>query len=81
MDDDKNEAKKKAVGWLTGVLTGWGVKECWAKVLAGAVIGALAAMAALSQSGCTVEVGLPYGQSWGVSVELPPTHVTVNPSK
>ena len=29
--------------WLTGLLTGWGIKESWAKVLAGAVIGALCA--------------------------------------
>jgi len=37
--------------WLTSLLTGWGVKESWAKVLAGAVIGALAACGLLSS--CT----------------------------
>ncbi len=29
--------------WLTGLLCGWGIRESWAKVIAGAVIGALAA--------------------------------------
>lgn len=29
--------------WLTGLLTGWGIKESWAKLIAGAVIGACAA--------------------------------------
>ena len=29
--------------WLTGILTGWGIRESWAKLIAGAVIGALAA--------------------------------------
>ena len=29
--------------WLTGILTGWGIRESWAKIIAGAVIGALAA--------------------------------------
>lgn len=37
--------------WLTSLLTGWGLKESWAKVLAGAVIGALAACGLLSS--CT----------------------------
>ena len=29
--------------WLTGILTGWGIRESWAKLIAGAIIGALAA--------------------------------------
>ena len=42
---------KKIYSWLAGLLTGWGVKESWAKVLAGAVIGALVAAGVLT--GCT----------------------------
>ena len=42
---------KKTYSWLAGLLTGWGVKESWAKVLAGAVIGALVAAGVLT--GCT----------------------------
>lgn len=34
---------KEQHNWLTGLLTGWGIKESWAKLIAGAVIGALAA--------------------------------------
>lgn len=37
--------------WLAGLLTGWGIRESWAKVIAGAVIGALCAAGLLS--GCT----------------------------
>lgn len=50
---------KNAHTWLTGLLTGWGVKESWAKVLAGAVIGALVAAGVLQLSGCSVD----YSQS------------------
>lgn len=38
--------------WLTSMLTGWGIKESWAKVLAGAIIGALCAAGVLSMTGC-----------------------------
>ena len=40
------------MSWLTGLLTGWGIKESWAKVIAGAVIGALVAAGILTQPGC-----------------------------
>ena len=40
--------KEKQYGWLAGLLTGWGIKESWAKVIAGAIIGALAAAGLLS---------------------------------
>ena len=39
---------KNTHGWLTGLLTGWGIKESWAKLIAGAVVGALAAAGFLS---------------------------------
>lgn len=48
------DTKEKQYGWLAGLLTGWGVKESWAKVIAGAIIGALAAAGLLSScSGAT----------------------------
>ena len=34
---------KEQPNWLTGLLTGWGIKESWAKLIAGAIIGAAAA--------------------------------------
>lgn len=41
------------INWLTGLLTGWGIKECWAKILAGAIIGALSAAGLLCTSACS----------------------------
>ena len=37
------ENKEKNYTWLTSLLTGWGLKETWAKLVAGAIIGALCA--------------------------------------
>lgn len=34
--------------WLTGLLTGWGIRESWAKIIAGAIIGAASAIGLLS---------------------------------
>lgn len=47
--------EKKAYSWLTGLLTGWGIRESWAKVLAGAIIGAAVAAGVLTLPGCSVE--------------------------
>lgn len=49
------EKTKNAHTWLTGLLTGWGVKESWAKILAGAIIGAAVAAGVLALDACTVE--------------------------
>lgn len=43
--------QKQKYTWLTGLLTGWGIKESWAKLIAGMVIGALAAAGLLTS--CT----------------------------
>ena len=48
--DDKTT---KAAGFFTSLFSGWGVPGGIARILAGAVIGALAALAALTQGGCT----------------------------
>ena len=42
------ETAEKAAGFFSGLLTGWGVKAVWAKVIVGAVMGALAAAGFLS---------------------------------
>lgn len=47
--------EKKAYSWLTGLLTGWGIKESWAKILAGAIIGAAVAAGVLTLPSCSVE--------------------------
>lgn len=45
---------EKVNGWLVGLLTGWGLRESWAKIAAGAVIGALCAAGVLALDGCAV---------------------------
>ena len=58
-------SENNKVNWLTGLLTGWGIKECWAKILAGAIIGALSAAGLLCSSACSAN----YRQSADGSVE------------
>ena len=78
---------KEKVSWLTGLLTGWGIKESWAKVIAGAVIGALVAAGILTQPGCghsvdvtpgrTIEQGhISYSQAQPVT-DVPPVVQTL----
>lgn len=48
-----NEKAKKAAGWVTGLLTGWGIPGTIARIIAGAIVGAIATAAALTGTGCT----------------------------
>ena len=45
---------KEKVSWLTGLLTGWGVRESWAKIIAGAIVGALVCAGVLALDSCAV---------------------------
>lgn len=47
-----NEKAKKAAGWVTGLLTGWGIPGTIARIIAGAIVGAIATAAALTGTGC-----------------------------
>lgn len=66
---------KEKVSWLTGLLTGWGIKESWAKVIAGAVIGALVAAGILTQPGCghSVDVTPSRTEVWETQRSWPET--------
>lgn len=33
------ETHNEKISWLTGLLTGWGIRESWAKMIAGAIVG------------------------------------------
>ena len=44
---------KKAAGWVTGLLTGWGIPGTIARIIAGAIVGAIATAAAFTGTGCT----------------------------
>lgn len=52
---EQDDKTTKAAGFFTSLFAGWGVPGGIARILAGAVIGALAALAALTQSGCTAD--------------------------
>lgn len=45
--------KEKTHSWLTSLLTGWGIKESWSKIIAGAIIGALVAAGVMTSTSCT----------------------------
>lgn len=53
MDTNKIDKAEKASGFLSGLLTGWGLPANWARIIAGAVIGAIAAYFAATSTGCT----------------------------
>lgn len=80
--ENENDKKHEAASKLASLFTGWGVPGSVARILAGAIIGALAAVACMSQSGCSVRVDmLPDGaQSWEGVLTLP-NPATVTPEK
>lgn len=53
MNTDNKDKAAQAAGWVTALLTGWGIPGTIARILAGAIIGALATAAALTGTGCT----------------------------
>lgn len=64
--------------WIAETLAGFGVPANWAKVIAGAIIGALAAAGLLTLDSCTASIDImPDGaQRWEGTLELPPDIVT-----
>lgn len=48
-------APEQSLSFLARLFTGWGVPGSLARILAGAVLGALSAFWAMSQSGCMAE--------------------------
>lgn len=68
--NNDNDKQTVAADWLTRLLTGWGIKRCWAQYIAAAVVGAVAAVLALSQAGCTVTAAQGADGSWTYAGEL-----------
>ena len=58
MENEKSKAEQ-AAGFLSGLLTGWGVPANWARVITGAIVGAVAAYVTITQCSCTAS----YNQS------------------
>ncbi len=54
MDNKTTEQARRAGSFVSGLLTGWGIPANWARVMAGAIIGAALAALGLFSSGCTV---------------------------
>lgn len=75
--DDALLPAEQSVGFLTRLFTGWGVPGSVARILAGAVLGALSALWAVAQSGCTAEWRQEANGDvfWRGRVELPPARV------
>ncbi len=57
--------------WLAGLLTGWGIRESWAKIIAGAVIGAAVAAGLLSGCTATYSQAADGAVEWHGAVVLP----------
>lgn len=72
---EKMPPAEQHAGFLISLFTGWGVPGGLARILAGAVLGALSALWALSQSGCLAEWSQSaHGAttSWQGRLALPP---------
>lgn len=73
MPTNETDKKQQAEGWISRLLTGWGIPGSIARIIAGALVGAVAAWIAVTQSGCTASLttnsdgSLQYRGSVGVS--------------
>ncbi len=77
MEEEKHEKEEKAAGWLITVLTGWGVPGTLARIIAGAVVGAIAGYYVAATTGCTVSyTKLPDGTVQAHGSVVKPVHVT-----
>lgn len=88
MTTNTEEKARKAAGFVSGLLTGWGVPANWARVIAGAAVGALCACLAVAAAGCTsafAQTRAADGVSstyWRGAVALPEVpEVKPNPAK
>lgn len=77
MAEEKHENEEKAANWLVKVLTGWGVPGMLARVLAGAIVGAVAGWYLATATGCTVSyTKLPDGTVRAQGAVVRPVTVT-----
>ena len=73
MATDTTTRKQEAEGFLSRLFTGWGIPGSVARILAGAIIGAVLAWLAIAQTACTASLSttpdgsLQYRGSVGVS--------------
>ncbi len=55
MEQENKDKAEKAAGFIAGLLTGWGVPANWARIIAGAVIGAALTAVTMYTTSCTVD--------------------------
>ncbi len=73
MPTNENDQKQQAESFISRLFTGWGIPGAVARILAGAIVGAVAAWLAFTQTGCTASLAtnpdgsLQYRGSVGVS--------------
>lgn len=53
MDTNNENKTTQAAGWVSNLLTGWGIPGTIARIIAGAIIGAICAAYSLTGTGCT----------------------------
>lgn len=77
VNQEQHQSEQKAASWLTNVLTAWGVPGSLARILAGAIVGAVAAWYLATSTGCTVSyTKLPDGTVTAQGAVAKPVHVT-----
>ncbi len=77
MAEEKHETEEKAAGWLTKILTGWGIPGTIARIIAGAIVGALAAWYLATTTGCSISyTKLPDGTVSAQGAVVKPVHVS-----
>ena len=52
--EEENKQTNQIKSWLMNTLTGFGIPSNWAKVITGAIMGALIAIYALTQTSCGI---------------------------
>ncbi len=55
MAEEQHQKEQQAASWLVKILTGWGVPGTLARVLAGAIVGAVAGFYLATATSCTAE--------------------------
>lgn len=67
--------------WLEGMLRGWGIREVWAKVLAGAILGAMTALGVLGSASCSAGSAAKAAYVHGVIHRITGTPCCMTPQK
>lgn len=77
MTEEQTKKSEKAAGFLTNLFTGWGIQGTIARILAGAIVGAVAGWYLATSTSCTVTyTKLPDGTVHATGAMEKPVHVT-----